>query len=1104
MVYGKQVFCCIFVIPIPVTHPAFNEDIYTIKSARMKTLRIFVLFFLIVSAFKAQKWVDMMHDPTANFYDIKKEFNDYWKNRPYERAKGYKQFLRWANFVEPRVFPTGNMQYASRARAYEEYQNFLLNNPAAKQLSTSAPSATTANWVPLGPFGSPVNGDAGRLQCIRFHPAGTNTIYVGTAAGGLWKSVDNGNTWATNTDQLATLGVSDVAISPVNPSVMYLATGDNDAGDTHSIGVLKSTDGGSTWNPTGIAWTTSQQRKIGRLIINPVNPNTLIAFTSVGVFRTLNAGTTWSLCLAGSYRDGEYKPGDTSVVYAGGGNSFYKSVNGGANFSGVVLSSTIQLNRTSLAVTPANPDFVYVLGSKSSDNSFGGLFRSTNSAGSFSLMSVSPNLFGWNTTGSDAGGQGWYDIAIGASPADSNEVTVGGVNSWKSLDGGQTWNMNTHWYGGGGNPYVHADLHDVQYSSGSDCYLGTDGGIAKTNNYGNTWTTINGTMNISQQYRIGNSASSPSIIIAGHQDNGTNFLNGTSWSEINGGDGMDCFVDWSSNNTLVSSIYYGDFYRSTNSGASWTNIVNGLNGSAAWVAPIVQNPSNPSVFYCGYQQVFISTNKGNSWTQLGNLGSSGDVLHITVAPSNTNVIYASRANSIFVTTDGGINWSNIIGTIPVGSAQITGIAVDNLNANNVYLTLSGYSSGNKVFYSNNAGTSWVNYSAGLPNIPANTIVYQYTSAGAVYVGTDVGVFYRELSMASWIPFMSGLPNVVVDELEIYYPSGKIRAATYGRGTWESDLYSNPTAAPFAYYTTAYTNACINIPFTFTDASSNSPVSWSWSFPGGTPSGSSSPNPSVTYSATGVYTVVLVATNTVGASSPYITTLTVISTPTAISTNTSICAGQTGIITVSTNASGVVWQGGQTGTSAYFSPATTSVYSYTASTGACQYIGNSTITVGASPVTPTVTITGNALSSSPATSYQWYLNGGLISGATSQTYIPVSDGWYTVWAGNGFCQSSSSAVYVTLSSVNEIFAVFSSLEIAPNPAHDLLSVSFNNKYDKGVDFAIINTLGQTVKRGHINCISGEKSIISIESIATGAYSLQLLTENASIQYKFLKQ
>lgn len=1072
----------------------------------MKKIIFTLLFAVLFLGLNAQKWVDMMQDPNANFYDIKKEFNDYWKSRPYERGKGYKQFMRWAHFVEPRVYPSGNMANASRSKAYEEFQSYLQQNPFAKQIVTAAPSATTANWTPLGPYGNPTNGGAGRLQCIRFHPAGTNTIYVGTAAGGLWQSVNGGSAWTTNTDQLASLGIADIAIDPINPLNMYIATGDVDAGDTYATGVLKSTDGGLTWNVTGLVWTTNQQRRIGRLLINALNPNKIIAATSVGMYRSLNGGVTWSLTLAGGFKDAEYKPGDTTTIYCGGGSNLYRSTNGGTSYTGVGFGAAVTVNRSSITVTPANPNCVYVLASNSTDDSFGGVYRSTNSATTFSTMSTTPNIFGWSTDGSDAGGQGWYDIAIGASPTNSNEITCGGVNSWKSTNGGVTWTLNTHWYGGGGKPYVHADLHDVQYISGTTCFLGTDGGISRTTNSGTAWNDINGTMNISQQYRIGHSASSPTILIAGHQDNGTNLLMGTGWSEVNGGDGMDCFVDWSLNTTMVSSIYYGDFYRSTNSGGSWTNIISGLTGNAAWVAPIVQNPSpgNPNVFYCGEQNVYKSTNKGTSWTMLAPLGSSGDVLHIAVAASNTTVIYASRSNSIYQTTNGGTSWNAITGTLPVGSSQITKIAVDNLNANNVYVSLSGYSAGNKVFYSNNGGISWTNYSTGLPNIPANCVAYKNNSAGAVYVGTDVGVYYRELSMSSWMPYMTGLPNVVVYDLKVYYPTGKLRAGTYGRGTWETDLYSNPSATPFAFFTNAYTSACISVPFVFNDASSNNPTSWTWSFPGGAPTTSTVQYPSVTYTAIGIYTITLVATNSVGASSPFTGTISVVNSPTASSTNTSICVGQTGVVTVSTNASSVVWTGGQIGASAFYSPSTTSVYSYTASIGACQVVGTSTITVGSIPTTPTVTQTGFTLTSTPDVTYQWYLNGSPIGGATSQTYIATVSGWYSVWTSNGSCQSSSSSVYITVISIDEAFTIFNSMEISPNPATDNLSLLFKNLEDKTITYTIINTVGQIIMQGELRVVGGEKTNIVLDKIASGFYTLNLSSGSSAVNYKFVKQ
>ncbi len=1066
---------------------------------RVVLLSLFTISFFQISA---QKWVDMMLDPKANFYDIKKEFDAYWKDQPYERGHGYKQFLRWAHMVEPRVYPSGNMENASRAKAYEEFQKYLLAQPHGKY-QTATPSSTTANWTPLGPYGSPVNGDAGRLQCIRFMPGNSNIIFVGTAAGGLWRSVDNGATWTTNTDQLPSLGVSDIAVVPTNTNVMYLATGDNDAGDTKSVGVLKSTDGGNTWNTTGLSWAVMQANKIARLLTNPLNANEVIAATSIGVYRTLNAGVTWSLTLSGGFTDAEYRPGDTTTIYVCGGGNFYKSTNGGASFSGVALPFSQFLNRTAIAVTPADQNYVYVLGSDNS-NGFGGLYLSNNSATSFTIMSNTPNIFDWSTNGSGTGGQGWYDLAIGASPTNKNEIICSGVNTWKSTDAGVNWTLNTHWYGGGGKPYVHADCHDIIYVNGTTCYAGTDGGIARTTNGGTTWTTINGTMNISQQYRMGLSASSPSVIITGHQDNGSNLLNGTTWTEVYGGDGMDCFVDWGNNNNLVASIYYGAFYFSNDGGANFSQITNGLSGSADWIAPIVQDPLSQTVFYCGYEQVFKTNSQGASWTQLGTINGGGPIKHIAVSPSNTNYIYAARFSSLFKTNNGGITWGNITSNLPVGTAEITGIAIDNTNPNNVYITLSGYSAGNKVFYSNNGGATWTNYSTGLPNIHTNCIVYQKNSPGIVYVGTDLGVYYREMSMGSWIPFMAGLPNVIVDDLEIYYPTKKLRAATYGRGTWETDLYSNPGAPPTAFFTNSYKSACINVPFQFKDVSSNSPTSWAWSFPGGSPASSTVQIPSVTYTATGIYTITLVSTNTVGTSTPYTETISVFNPPTATSVNDSICIGSVGSPTVNTNATLITWPDGQTGPTPLFTPTVTTAYNYTAAIGACEVIGSATVVATPVPPTPTVVITGSVLTCNFAAGYQWYFNGGPILGATGQSYTITSDGWYSVWVDNGFgCKASLTPFFVSLSGIKE-FVVFSGLEISPNPAKDALNIGFKAGFDKEVSYNINNMFGQTLKSGKIVPLKGEKNRLFLDGLTDGAYILSLSSDEISVKYKFIKQ
>ena len=1066
----------------------------------MKKLSLLLFFFVsFLASVKAQKWSEMMQNPNANFYDIVKEFDDYWKDKPYERGQGYKAFKRWQWFMEPRVYPSGDLKLASRSYALEKYNEFLQENSQFKSMATAAISATTANWTPLGPFGSPTGGDAGRLQCIALKPGDPNTIYVGAAAGGFWMSNNGGVSYTTTTDQIGSLGVSGIAVNPLNTNIIYISTGDKDAGDTYATGVLKSTNGGLTWNTTGLVWTTSQQRRIYRLLINPINPNTLIAATSNGMYRSLNAGATWSQIISGTFVDAEYRPGDTTTVYAVTGGSSYRSTNGGASYSAIAIAGSLNSNRLSLAVTPANSNVVYILVSNTS-NGFGGLYRSTNAGSTYSLMSNSPNIFDWGSTPTGNSGQGWYDIAIDASPTSSNEITAGGVNTWKSTNGGSTWVLNTHWYGGGGKPYVHADLHCVLYASGTTCYLGTDGGIARTTNSGSTWTTINGLMNIAQIYKLGLSASNSGRIVTGHQDNGSNLSNGTAWSEIYGGDGCDCFIDWGNNNTIIVSYVNGDFNRSTNGGSSWTNIVTGLTGSAAWVAPIVQHPTQQNTYYCGYNHVFKSTNQGTTWTQLGSIGSTLD--EIKIAPSNTNIIFATSTSGVWKTSNGGTTWSNITGTIPTGSGQITDLTVDNLNPNNVYVTLSGYSSGNKVFASSNGGASWTNYSTGLPNIPTNCILYKNNSSQALYLGTDVGVYYREASMTSWIPYFNGLPNIVVSDMEIYYPTNKLRAATYARGVWETDLYSSPASAPSAAFTTAFSPGCVNTALLFNDASANTPTTWNWSFPGGSPASSSAQNPNVTYASTGVYTVTLISTNVNGSSTPYTTTVSIVSTPTISPVSASVCVGQTGAISVNTNASLINWQTGQQGTSINVSNSVNTAYSFTASLGACNVTGSSTLFVSPAPSTPTVIIGAGVLSTTVvASTYQWYLNGSPIAGETSSTIAPTQDGYYSVWVANGSCIQSSQAVQIVLTALKET-AIFNNIVLGPNPTKDLLTLSFSSALASDVNYEIVNNLGQVIAKSKFK-ITNNETKINTQGLAQGVYYLKLKSENKQASYKFIK-
>lgn len=761
--------------------------------------KFITLFFslIISSSTFTQLWVKMMEDPNANFYDIQKEFNKFWETpgrkvildkmklvqkgeatlTDHEKSltAGWKQFKRWEWLKEQRVYPSGN----------------LLPPPDFFEAIEQKKSETVlaGNWTYIGPHNVPTNGGgAGRVNCVRFDPANPNIVYAGTPAGGVWKSTNGGSGWTMwNTDGLSSLGVSDIAIDPTNSQIIYIGSGDANGSDTYGIGVLKSTDGGLTWNTTGLNWAVTQGRTVRRLLIDPTNPQIIHAGTSSGIYRSTDGGATFTQVLTTPIRNMEFKPGDPTVIYASSSTTVYRSTNSGQSY--VSVYSISGSGRLALAVTQANANYLYVLSASSSSSAFHGLYRSTDGGGTFSQRSNTPNILGYANDGSDASGQGWYDLCIAASPSDAEEIVIGGINIWRSVNGGSNWSIIAHWTGSGA-PYVHADIHDIIYLNSTTIYVGCDGGVFRTQNSGLSWSDLSNGLHIGQSYRIGQSANNATWLLTGRQDNGTDRLNGTTWSRVIGGDGMECFIDRTNNNIMYGELYYGDFRRSINGGSSWSSIQSGLSGSAAWVTPWQQDPISANTLWAGYSQIFKSTNQGNSWTQMGTINGTGTFRAIKVAPSNNQVIYASRTTSIYKSTDGGNTWTSISAGLPVSSASITYIEVNPTDPNHVWVTFSGYSSGNKVFVSVNGGGTWTNYSTGLPNLPVNCIVYENGSAnGTLYVGTDVGAYYRDNTMSAWANFSSGLPNVIVNELEIMYPVGKIRAATYGRGIWESPLYS---------------------------------------------------------------------------------------------------------------------------------------------------------------------------------------------------------------------------------------------------------------------------------------------------------------------------
>lgn len=839
-----------------------------------KILSALIVCLLCCNISYAQEYVRLMESENANFYDVQKAFNEHWDGKKYEKGKGWKQFKRWEYFMEPRVNSAGII--ANPSLPWLEHQKFQRNYGLTKgNLSNKTASS---NWTPIGPSSWNAigwNPGIGRVNVVAVDPNNSNIIYIGTPAGGCWKSIDNGNSWAPLTDDFSSLGVSGIAIDPNNSNIIYLATGDGDGNDTYSIGVMKSTDGGNTWNSTGLNWSTSLSRTMRKIIIHPTNGNILWVATSSGLWKTTDAGANWTNLLGGSFRDVELNPLNPNTIFACTNTAFYKSTDGGSNFSNVSsgLPST-SVGRFTIGVTPDDTNFVYVMATNSVDNGFLGIYRSTDAAFSFNLRTNSPNIMGWSTSGNDSGGQGWYDLALAVSPTDKDEIYTGGINVWKSNDGGITMSALTRWnWPTGSFGYVHADIHTLDFV-GNVLFCGSDGGIFRSTNNGSSWTDITIGIQNSQFYRLGTSATDAGIVMAGAQDNGCTLLKNGTWTHITGGDGMECVVDYSNPNIMYSTSQNGSIYKSTDGGGSFNFTSGGINDNGAWVTPYTQDPNNPSTIFAGYTDVWKSTDGGNTWNTISNFGSI-TLRSLVVAPSNSNVIYTATLSTIRKTTDGGNNWVDITTGLP--SNSITYISVHNTNPDILWVSFSGSTAGEKVYKSTDGGVNWTNVSGNLPNLPINCVLYENGTNNGIYVGTDIGIYYKNDDLLNWQPFMTGLPNVMVNELEIHYPTGKIRAATYGRGIWESDVFAT-TTPPVAQFSTADTNICPGNCIAFNNQTINLGQQWQWYFPGGTPSTSTDLNPVVCYPTLGTYDVSLVATNPIGSDSIFSQNHVVVQTP----------------------------------------------------------------------------------------------------------------------------------------------------------------------------------------------------------------------------------
>lgn len=798
-----------------------------------KLLPIFL--FAICSTVSAQRFITNPGNRAMTFAEMQLQFNQWADTSDLKKEKGWKYFKRWETEVLMHTDGSGEPG--------DPTEYFQAASATCVQRQAGNPNEVQFNaWYPVGPDYVPGNmtgymeNGIGRINCVSFHPTNPNIFYVGVAQGGMWKTTDNGINWTPLTDNLPITRISDIAIDPNDPdSTIYISLCDFEyvgvalnlngrKRNTHyGLGVYKTTDGGTTWQATGLSFllTDGDASLIRKIIVNPNNSNEVVACGVSGMYRSTDAGTSWTMVQAGLFWDMVGDPVTTNTIYAAtgwvmnsntGAAGIYKSTNFGQTWTPLTtgMPATGSIQRVKLAIAPSDPNYIYAL-TTDLFGGFYGLYKSTNAGSNWNYVAPALNIYEWDD-GFGGGGQGNYDVGAVVSPTNRDEIYVGGVNLWGSTDGGNNFDPATHWtlqYG----PTIHCDIHYMATSPVTGAYyVCSDGGLYRTSNIitqswssaqgGNPWTTnwtrICDNMQVTSFYRLSSSRNGTGRLVAGSQDNASMYYDNSTWNTIFGGDGMDNYLDPLDDDMIIGSSQYGWFEQSFNDGVSSFGLGANVNGeSGEWTTPIIADYNNPGTLYIGFENVVKSTDNGNSWNAISNfpfVNSSSEVVALAVANTNANAILAAKRvryennepGRLYITTNGGTSWSNITAGIP-DSLYYTSVEFSELNANTIYVTMAGFSSGNKVFRSTNGGTTWTNISYNLPNIPVNCLKYIPGGSGDVMIATDIGVWVLGSASSTWVNQSTGLPNVIVSDIEFNVPLNKIYVSTFGRGIWATDL-----------------------------------------------------------------------------------------------------------------------------------------------------------------------------------------------------------------------------------------------------------------------------------------------------------------------------
>ncbi len=713
--------------------------------------------------------------------------------------------------------PDGYEKYRSQVRPHPEGTNIKQMLLDAKKQVAAMPELSAEkdaglwNWQWLGP-----GNIGGRIRAILTHPTQEQTLWIGSAGGGIWKTVNGGASWFPLNDFLPSLAVTSLAMDPNNSDVIYAGTGEGfyNQDALPGAGIFKTTNGGDSWIQLSSTANTDAQF-INDIAHHPNNSGTLIACgvseSGVGmIWRSTNGGDNWDKFITNERpMDVKYDPDDPEIVIVGTWSGAWRSTNGGQQWDEISDGTAGRLpnitGRCEIAFGEGT-DVVYASLNvpRGVDLPRGEIWRSLDNGVTWERRS---NLY-------HLSGQGWYDNVIWVAPNSINNIMVGGVDLFSSFDGGTSLAIISDWTRYHLGTSAHADIHAIVphinfgIDGNSHIFIGNDGGIQIATNGLLTephsgWVNLANNLGITQFFGA-DASPDGHLILGGTQDNDdlryTSVEGAQNWYQAETGDGTYCAIDPVHADTLFTCYPYLGMERSYDGGDYYYPIRNGLDDTgdddrALFIAPFALDKVATNHLIAGGRSIWRSYDRGSNWHEtLGPMAGNPLCSAVEISPSGSLVVWVGYDNGyIYKTEDGTLNWTEVEGFGgPLPNEVVTDIEISPHDSDVVIVTFGGYYTG-RVWRTENRGATWTNISGlsgsnPLPAVQVNCITYHPSDTSWIYAGTDIGLFASEDNGYNWnvTPRFGQNDGPVYTEVSdlIWHSQGVLVVVTHGRGMFQ--------------------------------------------------------------------------------------------------------------------------------------------------------------------------------------------------------------------------------------------------------------------------------------------------------------------------------